>query len=375
MKAFPVLAIVAAVVTYTGCSGPASQSPWGASVDDASSPTGASSGSSGSAAGSTSGSSSSGGGSNSGSGGATADARAPADATASSSSSGGHDAASTGSSSGPSDASAANCPAPPATESAASIKAVNDTNTVRAQIGSPCATLVPALDTSAQKHCDYYAASGPNSSCTSNAHVEVSGCPNFVAANFGTRESKAGYAGQPSYEVMDFAGNPDQAVQTWIDSVWHRIPMLSPWVRDMGYGGTTSPAKCDTIDFGLGASTPSSVTAVYPYNGQTGVPTSFNGMYEGPMPPAPPASWPSGYPVILYLRGGTVQSHQITVDGMTAALPHVWIDGTNSTNSPDDYILYTNTPLTPNTTYHVQIAATQGSSQLTFDWKFTTGAR
>jgi hypothetical protein len=252
---------------------------------------------------------------------------------------------------------------------------VNDTNTVRAQMGSPCAALVPSLDKSAQSHCDYYAANASSSSCTGNAHVEVSGCSGFVAANFGNRETMAGYAGQPSYEVMAFTGNPDQAAQTWIDSVWHRIPMLDPWVRDLGYGGTTTPAKCDTIDFGIGASTPSTITAFYPYSGQTGVPTSFNGTYEGPTPPAPSGGWPSGYPVILYLRGGAVQSHQITVDGMTTALAHVWIDGTNSTNSRDDYILYTNTPLTANTTYHVQIAATQGSKQLSFDWKFTTGAR
>ena len=242
-------------------------------------------------------------------------------------------------------------------------------------MGSPCAALVHALDTSAQNHCAYYAANASNATCTSNAHVEVSGCAGFVAANFSNRETMAGYAGQPSYEVMAFTGSPDQSVQTWINSVWHRIPMLSPWVRDMGYGGTTTPSKCDTIDWGIGASSPNTLTAVYPYDGQTGVPTSFNGAQEGPTPPAPTSGWPSGYPVILYLRNGTVQSHQITLDGTTAPIAHIWIDGTNSTNSKDDYILYTNTPLSTNTTYHVQIAATQGASSLAFDWKFTTGAR
>jgi hypothetical protein len=75
------------------------------------------------------------------------------------------------------------------------------------------------------------------------------------------------------------------------------------------------------------------------------------------------------------VRGATVQSHQIEVDGTSTAISHIWIDPTNMTNDPDDYILYTYTPLTPNTTYRVQIAATRGTTPLMFDWKFTTGAK
>ncbi|HZU83012.1 MAG TPA: hypothetical protein VE987_08860 [Polyangiaceae bacterium] len=277
------------------------------------------------------------------------------------------------------DAAASNCPAPPSSEPAASITAVDAINATRTLVGVPCTTLVPALDTSAQLHCAYYAANttaaAPCTATTSNAHTETAGCTGFVAAQFSARETMAGYTGRPSSEVMAFTGSPTQAVQTWIDSVWHRIPLLSPWIRDMGYGGTTTPARCDTIDFGAGATTPGTVTAFYPYAGQTGVPTSFDGSREGPTPPAPPAGWPSGYPVILFLQNGAVQSHTITVDGTTTPIAHVWIDPTNTTNFPYDYILYANTPLATNTTYHVQIAATQGSTALTFDWKFTTGAK
>ncbi|MDP8999950.1 MAG: hypothetical protein M3O46_07555 [Myxococcota bacterium] len=274
------------------------------------------------------------------------------------------------------DATASSCPAPPTTESAQAIQALNTLNNVRSLMGVPCAALVPALDTSAQKHCDYYAGNASNMMCISNPHAEVAGCAGFVGASPGTREAAAGYPSMRGWsEVMAFTGSPTRADQTWIDSVWHRIPMLSPWTKDMGYGGTTTPAACDTIDFGGQSSAPSTLTALYPYNGQTGVPTSFNGQYEGPMPPVPPSGWPSGYPVTLYLQGGVVQSHQITVDGTTTPIAHVWIDGTNPTNAPDDYFIYTYTPLKTNTTYHVQIAATQSGMSLSFDWKFTTGAK
>jgi hypothetical protein len=271
------------------------------------------------------------------------------------------------------------CPAPPSSEPASEIQALSDINAVRALIGSPCATLVAALETSAQKHCDYYAANvnaAPPCSSKSSPHMEVSGCPLFVGADPGARERAAGYTSNAWSEVIAFTGNPDSAVQTWIDSVWHRIPTLSPWRRDIGYGGTTTPVRCDTIDFGLGTVTPNTITAVYPYDGQSGVPTSYNGSLEGPMPPLPATGmWPSGYPVSLFLRGGAVQSHRIAVDGTTTPIDHVWIDSTSPNNGPDDYLLYTNTPLLRNTKYRVQIAATQGSNLLSFDWTFTTGVK
>ncbi|MDP9037266.1 MAG: hypothetical protein M3O50_20905 [Myxococcota bacterium] len=277
---------------------------------------------------------------------------------------------------GASDAPVATCPAPPAGEPAAAIQAVNAVNAVRTQMGVPCATLVPALDVSAQKHCAYYSANVSNQTCIANPHAEVASCTGYVAAQFYMREAAAGYTARgASSEVMAFLGSPTGSVQTWIDSVWHRTPVLSPWYRDLGYGGTPAPGACDTIDFGGGAASPNTVTAVYPYAGQSGVPTSFNGAYEGPTPPAPASGWPSGYPVHLYLRGGTVQSHQITIDGTTAPISHTWIDQTNPTNGPDQFILYSDKPLMANTPYHVAIAAMRGTMPLTFDWKFTTGAR
>ena len=38
-------------------------------------------------------------------------------------------------------------------------------------------------------------------------------------------------------------------LSSFIDSVYHRTPVLSPWLRHVGYGGAES---CDTIDFGTG---------------------------------------------------------------------------------------------------------------------------
>jgi hypothetical protein len=260
------------------------------------------------------------------------------------------------------------CPAPAGIDAntAAAFQLVNQT---RAAMGSPCATMVAALNTSAAKHCAYYAANTANMSCISNAHVEVSSCTGYVAAQFSQREQAAGYTGQPNSETMAFVDNGASATQTWIDSVWHRTPVLSPWTRDLGYGAAT---RCDTMDFGVGATSASDLIVTYPYDGQTGVPTSFNGSYEGPTPPAPPSGWPSGYPAHVYIKGATITTHEFSVDG-GAQLSHQWITPQSNSLAQNAVILYGDAPLKSATRYRVHVAGTRtGGAAVDVSIAFTT---
>jgi len=248
------------------------------------------------------------------------------------------------------------CPAPAGIDAntTAALQVVNQT---RAAMGSPCATMVPALNTSAAKHCAYYAGNTATMSCIANAHVEVSGCTGFVAAQFSQRAQMAGYTGRPSSETMAFVNNGASSVQTWIDSVWHRTPVLSPWTRDLGYGAAT---KCDTMDFGVGAASSTSLVVTYPYDGQTGVPTSFNGSFEGPTPPAPASGWPSGYPAHVYVNGATMTTHEFSVDG-GAQLAHQWITPQSNSLAQNAVILYGDAPLKSQTRYRVHVAGTRAN--------------
>ncbi len=156
---------------------------------------------------------------------------------------------------------------------------------------------------------------------------------------------------------------PVSAIGQWVNSVYHRTPLLSPWLREMGYGMT---ADCDTIDLGLGTKTPDDVTAVYPYPGQVNVPLSFDGSHEGPTPPKPPTGWPSASPVHLYVKEYSVTSHELFVQGTCDSLPHQWLP------DKDQYILYADKASTKNTQYHVLIKGTKAGKELDFDWTFTT---
>ena len=245
-------------------------------------------------------------------------------------------------------------------------------NNTRAAMGSPCATMVAALNTSATTHCQYFAANLNSSTANCNSkpdpHSETSGCPDFVGADPGTREKSAGYTSNGWAEVMAFDDNSTKALGQWINSIWHRTPVLSPWTRDLGYGAATG---CDTIDFGTGAASPGNLVMTYPYDGQTGVMTSFNGTSESPAPPPPPAGWPSGYPVHVYLQGSTITltTDEMSVDGGASILHQVITPQTSNGVLGDAVVVYANSPLTSGTRYRVHVAGTrQGrTSSASFD--------
>jgi uncharacterized protein YkwD len=257
------------------------------------------------------------------------------------------------------------CAAAPAEFAEPARAALDAVNELRSHMGLECMALVAEINVAAQKHCDYYQQNMADEACTGNAHGEVETCPGFVAAMFSQRMTLAGYQGSPRSEVMAFSGDPARAVAMWINSVYHRTPLVSPWIREMGYGGT---ADCDTVDLGRGPEVSGDATAVYPYPGQLDVPTEFDGSREGPMPPEPASGWPSASPVHLYAQDYTVTSHEVFEGSSCANLPHQWLDD----DDDDHYILYPDAPFKPSTTYRVRITGTRGGEPLDFDWTFTT---
>jgi uncharacterized protein YkwD len=272
------------------------------------------------------------------------------------------------------------CPAAPAGSSDAAIAALAAVNALRVPAGSGCATMVSTLNMSALNHCNYYAMNKSDMMCIADPHAEVMSCVGFTGAGLGQRMTAAGYTGRGgSSEVMAFVDNPMSAVATWVNSVWHRIPTLDPWTTELGYGNATG---CDTIDFGRGTMVaPNDKVVVYPYDGQTGLPTSFDGSHEGPMPPAPGTGWPSSSPINVYAQGLMVTEHVLTQDGSTTPLDHVWLDA-NSTNVDAGVkgflrttaFMYGNAPFMANTKYRVKVTGTHTGGALNLEWTFTTGA-
>jgi uncharacterized protein YkwD len=284
-------------------------------------------------------------------------------------------AGSSGAAGSPGPTSPAECPAPPDGTAAAAITALNAVNQLRVPAGAGCATFSQPIADGATKHCDYYAANSSNQMCIADPHSEVMSCTGFTGKSFGDRVKAAGYTGSPAFEVMAFVNNPQSAVSTWVNSVWHRIPIMSPWVTELGYGAA---ARCDTIDFGRGKPLPDTTLVVYPYDGQTGLPTSFDGSHEGPMPPIPATGkWPSGPPISLYAKKATFTDHVLTKDGDTTPISHVWlapasVDAQFKNFLTDVVFMYSDAPLAAATKYRVHIKGTFVGGALDREWTFTT---
>jgi hypothetical protein len=268
-------------------------------------------------------------------------------------------------------ASIASCPRLPAGGDPQAQAAYDRVNSYRQALGLPCASIVSEVASAATAHCGYYIVNSRKETCVASPHREVQGCSDFHAERFGDRMRVAGYGGNPAYETMTYVGNGSHAVDLWVDSVWHRIPLLSPWVQDMGYG---RDERCDTMDFGWAPRAATSRPVTYPFDGQSRVPRSFDGRTESPTLPAPPQGWPSGYPIMAYVSGLTVTSHEL-IDAGGVSVPHVFMTPDSAVAMGllrNELVMYAHRPLAKGTTYGVKIAGTQAGKPVTIEWSFTT---
>jgi hypothetical protein len=216
------------------------------------------------------------------------------------------------------------------------------------------------LNQAAQAHSDY-CSTDPN--WCPGWHDEVPGNPGYTGASFGERLAAAGYGGSGYFEVMAPGVGPVGSIQMWIDSVYHRTPFVSPITLEAGYGGAS---QFDTMDFGCCGASDASLVTNYPVHGQTGFPTMFLGN-EGPEPPPPPSSWPSGSIISVIFPDGasvSVSAHEL-FDASCTPLEHM-AGGADISPNPgfelgflsSTVVLYANAPLQSGQTYTVNVEYT-----------------
>lgn len=264
----------------------------------------------------------------------------------------------------------ASCADLPAGTDTQAVEAYDRVNMYRLAMGAGCVHFVPEIASAARAHCEYYV--GNHGDCIASPHKEISGCDGFRGERFAERMTRSGYIGHPAYEVMTYVGSGAAAVDAWVNSLWHRIPILSPSAGDAGYGSVAG--RCDTMDFGWRATSATDVALVYPFDAQTGVPTSFDGDSESPPPPRPPRGWPSGYPIIVYASGIAVESHRL-FDDHSVAVDHTFIapgDAAAAGLLLQEVVMYADRPLKKGTVYRVVIEGTRAASPVHLEWTFTT---
>lgn len=248
-------------------------------------------------------------------------------------------------------------------------------NGARMIAGLPPVALQQNLREAAQSHAaflvahrDTYAQRGLS------AHVEPSHLPGFVGESFVDRVAFFGYIGHAYAEVVAFKPSSVAAGRSWIESLYHRLPMLHPSVDDVGYGQASDDVGyANVLEMGVSAEPDLSLRLVrWPVAGAEEVPMAWDGK-EVPQPQSPPAGYPSGPVITLQVTGAT-----LTVDTATVSLAGVDLPSTVLTwpadphMSPDAIAVIPHAPLAPLTTYQIEITGTLDGEPFVDGWDFTT---
>jgi hypothetical protein len=240
----------------------------------------------------------------------------------------------------------------------------------------PPASLSKALDLAAQAASDY---NGLNNTIT---HIETPGTQGFVGVGPADRAALFGYApsvSEDAFQGMDAAGSVDG----WVDTVYHRVPILSYYFTDIGFGLNSNGPET-VMDFGsTHASAPvSRLINPYPVNGQANVPTTFSGG-ESPNP-FPAGVTTTGYPISVQIaqpsnptQGTTkaANTYQLT-DSTGKTIPVYTLDYGSDPNhflGGDTFFMLPQQPLNPATTYNAQISgADSQGNPFNVAWSFST---
>jgi len=253
-------------------------------------------------------------------------------------------------------------------------------NAYRAAAGLPAFSLDPALEAAASAHAGYVAAD-----LSAAGHIEQPGPAAFTGVGPTDRSIYFGYYAGTS-EVVHFESGAEKAVDGWLSAPYHRLALVDPNNRLLGYGHASAQRLVNVLNCGpswplaAGGATDSIDRTIvqWPYPGQTGVPTCWSGL-ENPDPLRlyPGVRGPVGYTVTLGFPEAEepvrLSSATLTDASGTAV--------TSMLFSPaiDQYLTGTVAvipyePLQPNTVYTARFAGTVGDSTA-FDetWSFTTG--
>ena len=250
------------------------------------------------------------------------------------------------------------------------------TNCFRNLMGLEPAVLHPILDAASQAHSDYMQDNDILS------HSEESSKPGYTGDAVWDRIESAGYpleGGRSWAEIISWGYSAADAVDGWVQTVYHRIPFTTPYIVEVGFGQTGSYSSMTFVSpYPNGERT----AVVYPIDGQRDVPIDFDSDSEWPDPA--PSHGVVGYPVTvtvssnsaaggnndygLYLLDATlVDSNGTTVDCIVAdPSEDEWLGNTA--------FMLPKAPLSRNTTYTATMVVEWGGVEETLTARFTTGS-
>jgi Flp pilus assembly protein TadD len=266
-------------------------------------------------------------------------------------------------------------PDPDAARAAHGLVALAEVNRARLAAGVGPVTLDPRLSQSAAAHCFYWLANNALPAVVDlGIHRETPGTPGFTGVRAGDRANAAGWHGVSISEDITHRGGAAPAVADWIDSVYHRFPIIRPDLSSIGYADCSlGPLPMEDMEFGFGAGSAGARSApvLVPGDGQTGVPTTFlDNELPDPLPTG--AARNAGFPVtVTFDQAAAVRLVALRLrDASGAEVPAYTLSpGADNENSAS---LLPRGPLKPASLYTAQITATVDGRAYERTWSFRT---
>jgi len=254
-------------------------------------------------------------------------------------------------------------------------------NCHRRLAGLPEASLDPLLNRSAQAHADYMLATGEYGHEQSDP-----GHPSWTGTTAEDRAAAAGYAldtsGDQLAEVIGFRSEGADAVfavDNWINTVYHREPLLVPQLGAIGFG---EAGIYDVMELVAPWSDPQVELAIYPARGQSDVPTTFDSDTETP-DPVPDAGLVGPPITVSVLADGWTADHDpyalTVVSASLVTTAGTAVPVTVRTPAEDPWLmrmvaLIPLEPLTGSTTYEVEVTLAVAGVERVESWAFATRA-
>jgi len=251
-------------------------------------------------------------------------------------------------------------------------RALAQVNAVRARAGLPPVKLDDRLDAAAAAHSYYWLFNQARPSQKGlGIHTETPGTPGFSGATVYERGTQFGWHDGPMGEDITHRGGPEAAVSDWVDSVYHRFPILRPDLRVIGYADAAMAGlPIEDMEFGFAPSGVNARPVVYPADGQADVPASFD---DNELPDPVPTGGPrvTGYPItVTFDRYSSVQVSSFTLSGPSGPVGYVFTlpPGDSTENSAS---LLPGAPLQVGARYTAHIVATVDGASYDRTWSFT----
>ncbi|MGV7211577.1 CAP domain-containing protein [Oxalobacteraceae bacterium A2-2] len=250
----------------------------------------------------------------------------------------------------------------------------------RGQAGVPTLVRNGFLDKAALAHSNYQYLNNVV------AHEETAGKTGYTGANTQARMAAAGYTSLSlSGEVISAANSTSgfYHAEQLITAIYHRFVLLEPTFKEIGTGAVTSSSGYTYFTAnlaaanGLGSGLAAGALAVYPYNGQTQVDTSFQSDAEEPDPV--PNQNVVGYPISVQGNYSSatvptmvVTSFTVAPRGGSALATRMLTSSTDSHTPGFAAAIIPLSTLSSNTVYDVSFAGSINGTPVTRNWSFTT---